>query len=187
MSGPCISTSRGLYFDYTEPEKHPHDIVEIAHALSRLCRYTGHVGDCYDPEDDDLIYTVAQHSVLVSELLEGTGQELAGLLHDADEAFMNDMNSPLKSMLPEYKAIEHAVERPLLNHFGVPWPLDPRVKAADNFAMDCERLTFMRAAIRPHVRGWWPIDPAAKPLERVWGIGEAKRRFITRFYELRQR
>ena len=62
----------------------------IAGPLSRLCRWTGHVG-C------DL-YSVAQHCVVVSHLLTPE-HALAGLLHDAAEPFTGDLNSPMKAIM----------------------------------------------------------------------------------------
>lgn len=189
MTGPAIQTSARRYFDYTAPGLHPYSIREIAHSLSRICRYTGHVGDCDDPQDDDLIYTVAQHSVLVSDLLRRAGMpgavQMQGLMHDASEAYTNDINSPLKSLLPDYRAIERRVEVSLRASFGLPWELDPTVKIADRLAMDCERMTFMGNAKEHHPRGWWAVSPAAQPLDVVWGIAESKRQFLARYQALR--
>ena len=104
---PVIVTRCG-YFDFTAPEGYAFEIDVIAQALSKLCRFAGHTSG---------FYSVAQHSVFVSMLLEAEGPELAmmGLLHDAAEAFVGDVAAPLKMLLPEYKAVEQRVERALLN------------------------------------------------------------------------
>ncbi len=86
--GPFILTYTGKVFHYGYIEPDSIDIRDIAHALSHLCRYTGHTS---------MFYSVAQHSLLVSEKMPGgPADKLAGLLHDAAEAYVNDLASPLK-------------------------------------------------------------------------------------------
>ena len=89
----CISVYDGEYFDLLEPDRSVYTINTIAHALSNLCRYTGHV---------NRFYSVAEHSVFVS-LAVPKKFALEALFHDASEAFLGDVSSPLKKLLPEYK------------------------------------------------------------------------------------
>lgn len=104
-----------------KPEEYEYDIEEIALALSNICRYTGHVNS---------FYSVAEHSVLVSRIVP-VEFALCGLLHDASEAFLGDVSSPLKKLLPEYKRIEERVEAAIARHFNLPFPYPEAVHQAD--------------------------------------------------------
>ena len=108
-NGSWIKTYTGKKFDYIDIEKNEIDIKDIAHALSLLNRYTGHTKK---------FYCVAQHSILVSKILEKK-DKLAGLLHDASEAYLGDINTPLKILIPEYIKIEKSVQDHIYKCFKI--------------------------------------------------------------------
>jgi len=83
-------------------------IESIAGALSHINRFNGHVG----------VYSVAQHSVLVAMQLP-VELRLSGLLHDGTEAYLGDVTSPLKAMLPEYKKLEQKYHHIIDTYYGV--------------------------------------------------------------------
>ena len=88
-TGPWIETFTGKHFYPLDPKPEDFDLVDIAHSLANTCRFRGHVRR---------FFSVAEHSVNVSKLAEGIdpGAAVQGLLHDAAEAYLSDLASPLK-------------------------------------------------------------------------------------------
>src|SRR5579885_2784587 len=86
--GDWIQTYCGVAFYPLDPRPEEILIEDIAHALSMLCRFTGHV---------KRFYSVAQHCVYVSHRCDPK-DALWGLLHDAAEAYLNDISRPVKSL-----------------------------------------------------------------------------------------
>ena len=87
-------------------ELKPDDITleDIAHSLSLQCRFNGHIARHY---------SVARHSINVRSLARNSGERLnlqrVALLHDATEAYLTDLPTPIKDVLPEYRALESFV------------------------------------------------------------------------------
>jgi len=168
---PTILTAAGRYFDLLRPWRSEIGVMEIAHALAHICRFTGHT---------QRFYSVAQHSVLVSHIVPPQ-DALAGLMHDAAEAFVGDVSSPLKRLLPEYKLIERRVEAIVLTRFGLAPSLPESVKRADLVALRTEQRDLML-----NVDGWavtQGIEPLPQPIDPL--LPEAARAlFLARFHEL---
>ena len=90
-------------------------IADIAHALSLICRFGGHCAGHY---------SVAAHSLLVVRILEAMEAPpaalLCGLLHDAHEAYVGDVPTPIKAMLgTAWIDLEHQAEEVVLDAFGL--------------------------------------------------------------------
>lgn len=90
--GWFIGLSTGRVVDLTKLSPDDIDIEVIAHSLSLQCRYMGHCAHHY---------SVAQHCVLVCDsITKAIGVEsrasLAGLLHDASEAYLHDLVRAIK-------------------------------------------------------------------------------------------
>lgn len=180
-----IETVSGKQFWPTDPRWCDVDIVDIAHALSNICRFTGHTRK---------FYSVAQHSVRVMKALgEGWSPELQlwALLHDASEAYIMDLSRPIKYLpeLEEYRKIESNLERFIFNRFDL-WGTRPEiVKLADNALLKQERKELM-----VHLHRWsvdqekaWQVDGEVVevPRERPMGPLRAKYRFLFHFWRLR--
>lgn len=123
-----IQTSSGVSFDFSDIRNSPVFLMDITHALSQLCRFTGHTWK---------FYSVAQHSVVVSHLVKPENALLA-LMHDATEAYVGDVSRPLKSLLPNYQEIEAQVWQRIREKFDLP-EINDDVVQADQAALDWER------------------------------------------------
>jgi len=101
MTEPWVQTVSGVAFDLLAPRVEDVRIEDIATSLARLSRYNGHTVECYGL----LGYSVAQHSVHVSRIVEMWGAPTAivreALLHDAPEAYYGDITSPVQMAFRE--------------------------------------------------------------------------------------
>ena len=164
-----ISTRSGTV-DFLKPDPNSIRIEDIAHALSLINRYGGHT---------PYPYSVAQHCVLASQVAPA-GLELEALLHDAQEAYVGDMPTPLKALLPEYKVIEDRLEAVIRKKFGLPEKFTPALKAVDHRIMITEAASFGFDLWVP-TEGVGPYDDL--PIES-WSWRRARRSFLSRFIEL---
>jgi hypothetical protein len=131
-----IITYTGKLIEPLSPDSSLICIEDIAHALSNCCRFCGHVRR---------FYAVAQHSVLVSQIVP---PELAfvGLMHDASEAYLSDIASPIKRQ-PEfgyaYKVAETRLMHAIAERFGFEWPPPREIHRADKIALRSEQRDLM--------------------------------------------
>ena len=107
-----METFSGLIIDPLNLQSDQILIEDIAHALAFQCRFNGHC---------KYFYSIAQHSVLVANFcgntLYSSMVRLFGLLHDAAEAYLGDMISPLKNVIPEYKNYEIIIRDQIFTKF----------------------------------------------------------------------
>lgn len=119
-----IHTFTGRSFILQAPTPESIDIQDIAQGLSLQCRFAGQIGT---------FYSVAQHSVFCSYMCD-PGDALAGLLHDAAEAYMGDVPRPVKALvgMDGYSACEAHLTALILQRFGLSGQLPDSVKKADD-------------------------------------------------------
>ena len=115
--GPYLQTVSGRWVNPFDPDPDQLDAGDIARALANQCRFGGHCR---------VFYSVAQHSVIVSELVEQRGGDaedvFAALMHDATEAYLGDMPHPLKHRSPlgaAFKAAEEQLEHAIRDRFRI--------------------------------------------------------------------
>ncbi len=170
-----IQTHTGKAFDLLNPSPDDICIEDIAHALSMICRFNGH---CHN------FYSVAEHSILVSFCVHGS-LALEGLLHDAAEAYIGDMVSPLKNSIPlePYREIEHDVRYVISEKFGLATSVPRAVKEVDQRMLATERDQLMGAEVKP----WFAYEIQIYEIDIACHDSRtAKQKFLVRFRELEQ-
>lgn len=170
--GDWMQTFTGVQFWPLDPHIEEINILDIAHALANTCRFGGHC---------KTFYSVAEHSVHVASLLP-PHRKMAGLLHDASEAYLVDVPRPIKSSLTNYKEIERNLAGIISTKFGSSFDPcnfeDEEVKWADNamLATESEQL------LGPKPAPWsLPVEPANVKL-MLLSPQEAEDLFIKTFY-----
>lgn len=181
---PWIQTLKGNKFNFDKPDPDSISEEDIAIALSHLCRFTGHlpVGK---------FFSVGEHSLNVCRWLGADADPavmLAGLLHDASEAYMGDINSPLKAMndMRGYKRIEKIVQGAINLKFGLTEDAHnhPLIKQADNEMKIVEARYFYNIDAVEE----WNLKPATKEFTlRRWPMEEVPTLFLAGVRELKER
>lgn len=170
-------TYSGHKFDILNPDRDAIVIEDIAHSLALINRFNGHT---------KWPYSVAQHSVLVSQLVPEQ-YALHGLMHDAAEAYLGDIPKPWKSYVSigglDIGDIEADIDDAIHDRFGLLGGTPEEVWAAD-FAALCGE----RSALMPSEHNWGPVDewsdefdpPVIERISWQW----AEQSFLRRFREL---
>ena len=177
MSESYIETFTGVKFDIIDTRPEMIQIDDVAHALSQANRFTGHAM---------FPYSVAQHSLLGSYLLDDKKKAFRFLNHDDSEAFIGDMNRPLKHFTragEEYRKVEEPLQTMIYNRFGIYGPDPDYIHVVDNMMLYAEKAAlFAEGSPAFHIK--WSDEKAAdvKIVEMNWR--DVKRLWLRRFYEL---
>lgn len=171
---PYIETYSGYRVYFNDIHKDIISIYDIAHSLSQICRFTGHTKE---------FYSVAQHSVLVADAQTTLPEKRAGLLHDASEAYVNDLPSPLKACvdLGDYKTLENRFHYAINQKYKVNDGMTPNIKKADLAALFTEKRDVLN---KPSNWGWGDDIEPFKDVIIPLPPKEAKALFLKRFIEL---
>lgn len=136
-----IVTYSGRTIDPLRPDQDAIDVEDIAHALSNMCRFTGHTR---------VLYTVADHSVRCAGLV-SSKHALTALMHDASEAYLTDIARPVKldpDFGPFYRSAEARLERVIAARFGLIYPFPQEIHDADNLMLRTEQRDLMPDVLR---------------------------------------
>jgi hypothetical protein len=172
-----IVTNSGKKFHPFNPNPDDISLLDIAHSLSLQCRWNGHI---------DSFYSVAQHSVMVSRIVEEIDPEhsLEALMHDAAEAFTSDVPLPIKMALPDFMVMEKRVEKAISEKFSLNFPWPKSIKKADRIALNTEAihlfdhdvLNLLDINVDTSRNDFW-IEP--------WYPTEAETQFLRRWNDLK--
>jgi uncharacterized protein len=203
--GDYLEVFSGGRFYPLDPREDEIHIEDIAHALALTCRFSGHTRT---------FYSVAEHSVRVSHAVEIHAQRegcendreiaLWGLLHDASEAYLNDIPRPLKRapIFWIYRVVEANLTGCILKKFGIPYQSDwddapltrdnpePfRVPIVPQLVHDADEIllaTEARDLMTPGALDrWTPFRFQSQPNPIVpWSWDYAEEQFLLRFEEL---
>ena len=171
-----FQTYNGKHVHPLSPSQDEIVIEDVAHSLSQQCRFLGHT---------DALYTVAQHCVLVSEMVP-PGDALWGLLHDASEAYLCDLPAPIKRdpQMEFYRIAEQRLLTCVARKFGLAPEMPQSVKRADKILLATE----FRDVTAVDDLDWIIAECGCEPAESLWITpwppAVAERRFLARFHEL---
>jgi hypothetical protein len=169
-----LLTYTGKLYWPTDPKPEDVCLEDVAHALSQICRFSGMTR---------VPYSVAEHSVHVSHMVP---KELAmeALLHDASEAYCNDMIRPLKREMADYKRLEKLNEIAVRTAFYLPHDEHPLVKEADTRILKSE-YRWLFPPVPDGVRGWFDeVEEDCNVEIFCWDAKKAEYEFLKRHKEL---
>jgi hypothetical protein len=181
-----IELASGRNFDILNPT---FDLEDIAHSLSMATRFAGHIRK---------FYSVADHSVMVSKLMQDHGGDpMEGLLHDTTEFVMNDIVSPHKQFFPDWSAHDKRLEGAMRKQFNLPPKKTQECMWADWIALFIEAYHLLPSRGDPAVNPIWTDPLGMRPqalalldnyrLEHNAPGSPGAFAFLDRYHEIRNR
>lgn len=169
-----ISPWSGFNLNLVDPQPDSIIPIDICRGLAHQFRFGGHT--CY-------AYTVAQHSIFVSELVPSE-HALQALLHDATEAYIGDLPTPVKQLCPDYKRLEARLHACIMEHFDLPLELAPEILHADRVALATEKRDLMPQTQDQHWSALDGIEPSDRVIHECWSPEKAFHEFNDRLLQL---
>lgn len=179
FSGQIIDLEKG-------PRPGQITIDDIAHNLAMICRFNGSVKQ---------FYSVAEHSVYISRYAPPM-HRLYYLLHDASEAFTNDLTSPMKKLIwgkdyknnPDYKRVFEKFDKAVMEAFNLSYhgfqSIYPEIKKAEAIVYKLEKRILFNLSITD-----LKLEKTHPLFEAVWGMDniDAESLFLQQFETISER
>jgi hypothetical protein len=167
--GSWLATASGGMWSVENPREDQVHLRDIAAGLSRTCRYGGQISEGAE------FYSVAEHSVIMTSwafregVIGARSEALTYLLHDGSEAYFGDMPTPLKALMPGFRALEDRAQAVIYRAFGVTpdlaRSLKPELKRIDTrVRMDEREVMILEPALSAGREALWRQDPGLEPL-----------------------
>jgi len=162
--------------DLFEPKTSEISIFDIARSLSQQCRFLGHT---------TRFYSVAQHSILVSQLVPNE-DALWGLLHDASEAYTGDLPRPFKGLLEmvQYRLAEGRLMVTICDRYNLRPEMPRSVDLADRAMLATEFRDVTTMTDVEWIKNECGLAPLPNLKIEPWLPKMAETRFLDRFTEL---
>ena len=173
-----MQTFSGRALDLVNPDPADVDPADIAHSLSRLCRYAGATREHY---------SVAEHCCHVHDWLQRRHRPLAfpGLLHDAHEYVLTDIPSPIMAALSgagraDFSALKRRLDVAIGRRFSVEPDLfrHEAVREADRRIL----LDELAAQLAPPPKSWQVEGPPLHITIHGWSAERAKAQWLMRLH-----
>src|ERR1017187_1510053 len=148
-------------------------ILDIAHALSNQCRYSGHVR---------FFFPTAQHCCLLAEWLVNRGgsalDALQILMHDAPEAYLVDVPRPIKQFMPQYRIWDFKINNVIREWMGGKFlPIPPFQDELDSRVIVDERAALFSASGLDWGHKLEPLGVRIEP----WSPEHAEKQFLLQY------
>lgn len=158
-----IRVASGHYVNLKNPRPETIKIEDIAHALANIARFGGHY---------PVHLSVATHSLAVearlAKLKKPAKCRLHGLLHDAAEAYIHDVPTPVKKLMTGYYGIEQQFLDVIFAKYGIEeHEFQQDVAEADEYVFQVEWSLMVNNQFAPSKR-----------------ISEEKKAFLQKFFDL---
>jgi hypothetical protein len=166
-----IETYSGKQINVFNPKPEDISIHDIAHALSCCARFNGHLSS---------FLSVAEHSYFVSYYCKPK-HALAGLLHDASEAYLSDIPRPIKKFLPQVTEIDDRLSKVILLKWGI------EEIPEDIMLIDRQMCLAEADKSNMHTDNWAEGHERYGHIDHFpkwWIPFQAEQKFLNRYYEL---
>lgn len=161
-----VITLSGNRFNILKPDPTAVKIEDIACALARQARFNGHTR---------FFYSVGQHSCLGAEVAPTKEVALQMLFHDATEAYIGDLVSPVKALLPDFELIESRIHWAIAEKFKLESPMPKIIKQIDRRLLATE----VRDLITKDLASWGILEDEAFDFPIIpWPPEVAEARFL---------